>query len=62
MALRPNCHATLNDLTAAVMIGKMLEQDFDVSIEQLEACIYRMRVAVETGEYPHHLLQEAEAL
>ena len=57
---RPHCHGTLNEMTAARMIAKMLDQGFDVSIEELEGCIHRMRVAVETGQYPHDMLRAAE--
>lgn len=57
---RPHCHKTLNDFSAAMLICKMHDQGFQVSLPMARDCIARMKIAVETGEYPDHLLEEAK--
>ena len=58
-ALRPDCHQTLNDLTALMMIARMNGQGLHVSFVMAEQCVARMRVAVETGKYPDQMLENA---
>ncbi len=64
LEMRPSCHKTLNDLTAAVLIAKMqAEGEMESGFRLAEECIARMRVAVETGIYPEEMLRRAgEAL
>jgi hypothetical protein len=58
--LRPKCHYMANELMATVLIAKMHESGFDVSIADAEECVNRMRVAIQTGAYPMELLQESK--
>ncbi len=64
LEMRPSCHKTLNDLTAAVLISQMhSEGGVESGVRLAEDCIARMRVAVETGIYPDEMLRKAgEAL
>lgn len=56
---RPLCHKMRNDLTAAILMHKMHVAGFEVSLENVEQCIRRMRIAVDTGIYPDQLLAQA---
>ncbi|MDZ4288293.1 MAG: hypothetical protein U0984_10055 [Prosthecobacter sp.] len=59
-ALMPACHEMANELQAVVLVSKMHGQGFNVAVSDAESCVERMRVAVASGTYPQHLLEEAK--
>ena len=59
-ALMPACHQMANELQAVVLVAKMHGQGFNVAVSDAESCVERMRIAVATGTYPQHLLEEAK--
>ena len=58
MEKRPGCHLCSNDMQAATLIWAMHKQGLEVDVRMIEGCIKRMRIAVESGVYPVHLLGE----
>jgi hypothetical protein len=62
MEQRRGCHHCLNDLQAATLIVAMHKIGLEVNVATIDGCIERIKVAVETGHYPAHLLHIPEPL
>lgn len=57
MAGNSFCHRLANDVEAIVLVHKMHEAGFQVDVEDARRCMERIRVCIETGSYPDHLLK-----
>lgn len=53
----PLSHLILSEVQAVVFTGKLHSQGFEISLPEAAACIDRLRIMVETGVYPGHLLK-----
>lgn len=57
MAGNSFCHRLTNDVEAIVLVQKMQVAGFQVDVRDARRCIERIRVCIETGSYPDHLLE-----
>lgn len=58
---RPYCHKMQNDLTALIFMSQLQARGYEVSADDAEHCIRRMRITADTGIYPDKLLAQASA-
>ena len=55
-AARPRCHGCRNEIQSGRFICALREAGYPQTVEMVEKCLVRLRIAVGTGRYPQEML------